>query len=339
MKKKAGYIIATMLLSAMLSGCGDGSDEKQSEVLNDRDVRTESTAEAAETATETEQEAQPDMAAIEQNLKQLLVLLQATNNQQEIMELLAEEGWYSPFLPVSESGSESYQSQEDAGNTTLTVTAGYDQTGSVFVRAWYLYGEGYVQYLERTKEALRIADMSVRDGLYQGEFDIWFCRADKASIYHEKGTFVNGICVGEYTAQVYEGEESADLIELWASRKALNMLTFTGTFTEEGIAETKQPKEIEGAVALAYARQRRAYLLADSQVEAGQLVFGCSQLGLKAYPGFAAGGNADMGQSNQEGMELYESRSIVAYGQSYVPPVQDPTQAVQQPDSTVSGSN
>lgn len=311
-KGKWIYVTAGALLTASLSGCGNDPYANRPEIPP---VRNYETREAEENTAEETQEAVN--VSIEEEMELLIGRLQETGNQQEVMSLLAEESWLQVFLPEGGTGSGSFEHTDAAGTVDLMVTAGYDEAGAVFVRVWYLYGENHVQYLERTGTAWRIADTAMADGLYQGDFDIWFCTAAQ-TVYHEQGIFSNGVCVGEYTAQVYQGAGEGDVAELWGRRDSLEMQTFTGSFTEAGRPECKQPVGEAGVTALAYGEDKKQYLAVITGAEQ-ETVFGCSLLGMKAYPRVQGGSeDADLGQDNSLGMDVYGSRSVVGEGQSAV---------------------
>lgn len=312
-KNKVEILLSGMVLAAFLSSCGNNPYENRPEIPPERIYEEEETQETQETQStqesieEAEKQQEEKNQLAKEQLENLQEKLSATDNQVEVMELLAEENWLSAFLPEQGQKRNYFVLKNELGEVTLLAEIGYTKSQETFSRIWYLYGENHVQYLERTPQAFRIADTMLVDEKYDGNFEIWLCTASEPKIFHEKGTFEKGICVGDYSVQLFQTEETMGLMDLWNKKENLNLKEFTGSFQKSGIVETKQQNTEAKEIVLAYDKRKKEYLAVSTEQKAEEMIFSNIVVGIKDYPNLSEG---ESEETEVEEMDCYSNRVI-----------------------------
>ncbi len=226
--------------------------------------------------------------------ERLLSNLSTPGYVDEAAGMLLSDDWQSLMMPKLREGSRRYYMTDEAGKMTLCFEAGYDEAGEKYSSAWYAADDGSVSGLMRREDSLQMLTSKLVDGKYQGDFEAWLCMAGRGDVYHETGTFENGVCTGDYTAQVSYGHEASDLFALWSSRADMDMTEYKGAFEDGGITAVAQldgsQKNVgsgeDNFIVYAYTADKSGYLFVNvpEEAEAGSFVFDCSVLGMEAYP-------------------------------------------------------
>lgn len=234
---------------------------------------------------------------IKEEAKRLLSNLSTPGYLDEAAGMLLSDDWQSLMMPKLREGSRRYYMTDEAGKTTLCFEAGYDEAGEKYSSAWYAADDGSVSGLMRREDSLQMLTSKLADGKYQGDFEAWLCMAGSGDVYHETGTFENGICTGDYTAQVSYGHEASDLFALWSGRADMDMTEYKGAFEDGGITAVAQldssQKNVENGegnfIVYAYTADKSGYLFVNvpEEAAAGSFVFDCSVLGMDPYPEIA----------------------------------------------------
>lgn len=158
----------------------------------------------------------------------------------ESINLISTEKWFQTMMPNLQEGYRSYFLQK-GGQTVLYIQAGYTRTGEVSAKVWYL-GE-QVRVLRREGNTLQLLETRMAEGNYRGAFESWTLDGETGDIYHETGTFGNGVITGEYEISIHEGAQGSDLFSLWSNREGMSYTTYNGTFDDRGISTLEQPAE------------------------------------------------------------------------------------------------
>lgn len=234
---------------------------------------------------------------IKEEAERLLSNLSTPEYLDEAAGMLLSDDWQSLMMPKLREGSRRYYMTDEAGKTTLCFEVGYDEAGEKYSSAWYAAEDGSVSGLMRREDSLQMLTSKLADGKYQGDFDAWLCMAGSGDVYHETGTFENGVCTGDYTAQVSYGHEASDLFALWSSRADMDMTEYKGAFEDGGITAVAQldgsqknvGNDEDNFIVYAYTADKSGYLFVNvpEEAAAGSFVFDCSALGMEPYPEFA----------------------------------------------------
>jgi len=212
---------------------------------------------------------------------------------------LYADDWMQIMMPRLQTGSRSYYLVKEGSNEILYIQSGYDENGVSYSNAWLTDTEGNVIYIMQSGNMVQLLSTSLQNGQYQGDFDYWLVTADNGDVYHDSGSFDNGIIIGEYTSRVRFGTEKADLFSLWSTRRDLETIEYKGDFGLDGITILEQPESGEGNITnggngssdylvYAYNEDNSKYLffnLAEGET-AENFVFSGNTLGLMSYPVF-----------------------------------------------------
>lgn len=215
----------------------------------------------------------------------------------ESINLISTDEWFDTMMPKLYEGSRSYFLQRN-GETVLLVQAGYDQTGEPFSDVWYL-GDT-VKVLRHSNNAVQLLISGMEDGVYQGAFESWLCDGNTGDIYHETGTFANGVLTGDYTMAIHDGSEASEVFSLWSNKEGMEYTTYTGNFDEQGVTTLEQPaaKKIASlikntdystCVVYAYDENNSRNCLFEGvgeDVDTATYTFGIEAMGWKLMPAF-----------------------------------------------------
>lgn len=237
---------------------------------------------------------------IKAEAERLLSNLSTPEYLNEAAGMLLEDDWQSLMMPKLREGSRRYYMADETGKTTLCFEVGYDEAGEKYSSVWYVADDGSVSSMVRREDSLQMLVSKLVDGKYQGDFEAWLCMAESGNVYHELGSFENGVCYGDYTAQVSYGHEASDLFALWNNRADMDMTEYTGAFADGGITTVSQMDSSqrnvvkdgngeEKYIVYAYTSDKNGYLFMNvpEQAAADSFVFDYSVLGMKSYPEIA----------------------------------------------------
>lgn len=257
---------------------------------------------------------------IRSQAKLIMQKLELEEYHNEAVNLVNTGEWFSIMMPKLYEGQRNYYLEADSTQHKLQIRAGYDEAGIPFSEIWFMDGTGQVLYLKKEGDTVRMLMTGLAEGLYQGAFDSWLCIGTTGDIYHEQGTFSQGVCVGEYTADVYFGKGSIDLYTLWYNREGMEFTTYKGEFDRNGKTLLEQPSpaaletvrgtaEDSSVIIYAYDEKEKKFLFIRVP-EAEEAVFDVSALGIRALPSYtpyeiytapAAGGGDGQNGNGQEG--------------------------------------
>lgn len=215
----------------------------------------------------------------------------------EAAGMLLGDDWQSLMMPKLREGSRRYYMADETGKITFCFEVGYDEAGEKYSSVWYVADDGSISSMMRREDSLQMLTSDLVDGKYQGAFEAWLCMAGSGNVYHEMGSFENGVCSGDYTAQVSYGHEASDLFALWSSREDMDMTEYTGAFADGGITTVSQidssqrnvvkdGNDEENYIVYAYTSDKNGYLFLNVPEEAAadSFVFDYSVLGMMSYP-------------------------------------------------------
>lgn len=235
--------------------------------------------------------------SMQEEAKRLQMNLDTAGYLDEAVAMLISDDWMELVMPKLKEGGRSYYMTDTSGEINLIFEAGYDEAGAAYTTVWNMLSDGKVQCIMKSKGAVQMVTAGIEDGVYQGNFESWLCMAGGGDIYHEKGTFEKGILIGDYTAKVHYGQESADLFALWSSREKVEMADYTGSFENTGVTSVTQPEAVkiqvvnggnggDHLIAYAYTGDKSKYLFLNTSEEesAAEFVFDYTVLGMADYP-------------------------------------------------------
>lgn len=201
-------------------------------------------------AAEEETVVQEQLALLRQNLS-----LEEYHN--EAVSMLYGEEWMQTMMPRLTVGTRGYYLEQE--ETSIQVRAGYDASGTSYTQVQYRQGEEVILLL-LTKDSVQILETNMKDGKYEGEFERWTVLASTGNIFHENGSMKEGILAGDYTAEVRWGRGADELLSLWNMRKDMDMITYNGSFDQDGITSVDQPETAGNTIVYAYDSGKKNYL-------------------------------------------------------------------------------
>ena len=229
--------------------------------------------------------------AMAQQLDLLIMNLNTPEYANESISMLFTDEWFQAMMPQLQTGKRSYYREK--GDTILYLEVGYNEQQQKYTSIWKKTGD-VLQVIQQTPGTLQSVVTGVEDSKYHGKFESWTCIAPTGDIFHETGTFDRGVVVGDYTAEVRWGKDSADIMALWTMREDMEFDTYTGTFAENGMTTVTQPtveqqsvingeQNGDNAVIYAYSEDGKNYLFMSRP---SNTIFTCDVIGLQAYPSF-----------------------------------------------------
>lgn len=252
-----------------------------------------------------------ESAAIQNMTTQLAENLSTKEYINDAVNTLHGDDWFCTMMPKLSTGHRKYYLQTD--NSTLTVEVGFDENNARYSAVWFTDSTGALLHLLQKDSSVYLLKTSLKDGKYDGSFETWLCLAGSGSIYHEQGFYKQGICIGEYSCDVFFGEQAVDFFSLWCNREDFDFTTYYGEFDSSGKTVVPQPGAVsDGEIIYAYDASKEKYLsLKASNEAASQVVFDCSIWGLMSYPDFTpytAGAHPALETANsQVQVRIYDS--------------------------------
>lgn len=221
----------------------------------------------------------------------------------EAIQALTGEEWFRTLMPKLREGQRSYYLD---GDGELYFQVGYGADGAEVTKVWYTAG-GRSVFLQNTENTLKIV-ICTGDAIAS-----YYLDAGTGSITREQGTMKNDVLTGEYTCDIYSGENGVDLSSLWNSRGELEYTTYQGEFDDEGKTLLEQPSEAELKKLLEGSGYQKAVLYAydastgrclwqglDSDAAVESYSFGGDMLGLQSVPEYSAYEAQPMAEQNAE---------------------------------------
>ena len=252
MKNRLIYGAVTGILTAVLfTGCGDGSEISPQDKLDDvlepvtlavtpepasgeDSEETDGISEAEENSRPNSglEDLSPEVAAVVlENLQNLLQNLELPEYVGEAVHLVSSEEWFAAVAVELIEGSRSY-TIGGAGDASLSVQVGYDTEEKPYVNTCY-QADGQILMLTYAKEAARLLQTGISEGVYNGAFEKWQINGGTGYILKETGTYVNGIIVGQYVKAEYTGGPG-DVFDLWTNRDNFEYKTTEMNYNEKG---------------------------------------------------------------------------------------------------------
>lgn len=288
---KYGFL-ACAVMAAVLSGCGSTPAEEETTAFTE-----EQTTEAQKTELE-------QMAEL---MKQNLELSEYFD---EAVNLMASDEW-------SKAVTEDYTLSDENG-VRMFIQA--DEENSA---VWF-YKEDITLMLKKSKELFYVMETAPD---YNGAFTAWILNPQTGDIFHETGTFTEGVLTGDYSVKVSQGTEGSEVFSLWNNRETMEYVTYEGNFDEQGRTTVKQLQDTEKIV-YAYNETGEKYLYAESQEKTDEtLVFTVKTLGLDEVP------EQEAFLLRQHGIVVKEEKTQIttpATQAATQKPTQKPTQAATQ---------
>ena len=221
----------------------------------------------------------------------------------EAIQALTGEEWFRTLMPKLREGQRSYYLY---GDGELYFQVGYGADGAEVTKVWYTAG-GRSIFLQNTENTLKIV-ICTGDAIVS-----YYLDGGTGSITREQGTIKNDVLTGEYTCDIYSGENGVDLFSLWNSRGELEYTTYQGEFDDEGKTMLEQPGEAELKKLLEGSGYQKAVLYAydastgrclwqglDSDATVESYSFGGDMLGLQSVPEYTPYEAQPMTEQNAE---------------------------------------
>lgn len=221
----------------------------------------------------------------------------------EAIQALTGEEWFRTLMPKLREGQRSYYLD---GDGELYFQVGYGADGAEVTKVWYTAG-GRSIFLQNAENTLKIV-ICTGDAIAS-----YYLDAGTGSITREQGTMKNDVLTGEYTCDIYSGENGVDLASLWNSRGELEYTTYQGEFDDEGKTLLEQPGEAELKKLLEGSGYQKAVLYAydastgrclwqglDSDAAVESYSFGGAMLGLQSVPEYTPYEAQPMTEQNVE---------------------------------------
>lgn len=221
----------------------------------------------------------------------------------EAIQALTGEEWFDTLMPKLREGQRSYYLD---GDGELYFQVGYGADGAEVTKVWYTAG-GRSIFLQNTENTLKIV-ICTGDAIAS-----YYLDAGTGSITREQGTMKNDVLTGEYTCDIYSGENGVDLASLWNNRGELEYTTYQGEFDDEGKTLLEQPGEAELKKLLEGSGYQKAVLYAydastgrclwqglDSDAAVESYSFGGDVLGLQSVPEYTPYEVQPMTEQNAE---------------------------------------
>lgn len=239
-------LLAGVVMTAM-SACGEVED-----AVNDLPVTTQEPVEDTEPSDTAEPEpsenpaetepglvyttgciSEEEEAAVLDNMLILFQNLELSEYAGEGISMVSSPEWFDSMAIRLYEGSRSYVLQQ-GDEILLTVQVGYDTSGKPYTNAFFPGKNGEVIVLRQEGDVILFLKTAVTDkGLYEGAFERWLIDSAAGEIRLEKGTYSEGIIVGEYSVSTCSAEPGA-AFDLWTHRADFTYETTTVEYDENG---------------------------------------------------------------------------------------------------------
>ena len=173
---------------------------------------------------------------------ELLQNLELAEYFAEGIHTVSDRNWIARMMPKLCEGKRSYFLQKD-GRIELLLEVGYTENGDPWAEVWYQDDAGQQTALEYRDRTLRVLLTEVSENIPSGSFEQWTLAESTGDVLCEKGSLIEGRCVGQYTAKLSVQNSSAAAFDLWNMRDNLLYTTYLGEFDEAGRTLIEQPDE------------------------------------------------------------------------------------------------
>lgn len=247
-------------LMLTFSGCGDG--QMTAETLNPEPLETGLPEDEITASREIEQleaeNAQRDVVKLYCNAREMNgeespeaeEMIKTLYQNMELEEYLGEaihavtnETWYDVLTDGMIEGSRTYTMQKGE-ELLLLVQIGYRMEGQPYSSVCYFDNDaGSIRVLQQEDSKVQLVQAGVKDGVYDGAFELLRIDSATGEILRESGTYANGIRTGEYTTEVRKGTGEGDAFDLWSMRDEFAYESSTRNYDQDGneIEETPEP--------------------------------------------------------------------------------------------------
>ena len=226
--------------------------------------------------------------AIQSEVDRLIQNISIPEYNTEAVGMFMSPEWMSLMMPKIKDGHRNYYFTDSETQDTIYIQVGYmtNNGNNPYTKTWYISGaDQQVTAISYENNTAVIMNTGMTEGQYDGPFTAWTCIGDVGAIYHDSGTFKNGIMVGDFSSNVFSLDEPMDLFALVSTREGNDFVPYQGHFGEDGVSTMEQPNH--NAVAYGYTQDKSAYLFYDLVGELGSgYIFDSSFLGFTPYPTF-----------------------------------------------------
>lgn len=244
----AGIILATM--TACEGEIGDVFNQEPPTTQEPADTTEQPVAETTEPPEDNEPRlvfstgrlTQEEEAVILDNMMTMAQNLELPEYIGEGISMISSPEWFESMAVRLYEGVRSYVLQQ-GDEILLTVQAGYDLSGKPCTGVFFPGRNNEMILLRQEGDVTLFLKTSVTDkGMYEGAFEQWRIDSAAGEIRLEKGTFAEGIIVGEYSVSVCSAEPGA-AYDLWTNREGFSYETTTVEYDENGeLAATPTPE-------------------------------------------------------------------------------------------------
>lgn len=258
MKKRQIYGLTAGILafSMLLTGCGDGESQvswlepepMESGVLEESTTAGEAPGAEAENGQETEVRllyntgtlTEGEEAAAMELLQDMYQNIELEEYLGECIHMVGSDVWYESLTGRMPEGTRTYTLQ--LGDEVLfLVQVGFDISGEPYSNVYYPGKDGVI-LLKQAGSVVQLTFTEVKEGFYDGAFERWQIDSATGEIIQEKGTYSQGVIVGEYTVSVKEGTGEGDAFDLWNMRENFAYETTVTTYDEQGNIVEDEPE-------------------------------------------------------------------------------------------------
>ena len=251
----AGIATAT----ALLTGCGDGSNSPVLTPILPSGETATAEPEAAESsfpveeipAQEQELQIQYNMGGLteEEEQKALDMLSTMYGNLEveeyygEAIHMITNEAWYEALATNLITGSREYTLQK-GDEVLLTVLVGEDMSGQLFSTVSFYDGEAMTLLRQQTS-LVRFVQAGTDGTHFDGAYEQWQFDSATGDIRHEKGQYIQGVLNGEYTVAQRKGRGEEDPFDLWSMKDSFAYEITETVYDEQGnvVVATPEPTQ------------------------------------------------------------------------------------------------
>ena len=172
-----------------------------------------------------------ESVAVQEKMNQLATNFELEELENEVVGMILADDWYETMLPGVALENRSYYLQK--GDALYYVQVGKNENGKNYTTITRTIGEA-VTVLRMEGNTLQRVDSQLKNGNLDGAFESWMVDKNTSDIVHETGTFAEGKYVGDYSVGIRWGSDPSDFFTLWISKENKNMMSYAGSFDENG---------------------------------------------------------------------------------------------------------
>lgn len=258
-RKKVQVCILGAVLILTLSGCGDG--QAVVETLEPEVVETALPEEEIAASREIEQleaentqkneirflcnsreMSEEEDAEATEMIRTLYQNMELEEYLGEAIHAVTDETWYEVLTKGMVEGSRTYTLQKGE-EILLMVQIGCNIAGEPYTGVCYYGDNQQIRILKQENSKVQLVQTNVKEGAYDGAFELWNIDSATGEIVRETGIYTGGVRTGEYTTSVREGTGEGNAFDLWTMRNEFSYESNVRTYDEEGkeIVPTPEP--------------------------------------------------------------------------------------------------